>query len=402
MTKNGSGFLRWFCLVFIILGMSGMASAESINLVFQVVEPDSKPGLSVYLAGNFQGWNPGDSNYQLDDLGNGLYEISRSFEVGQTIQFKFTQGSWETVEKGPGGEEISNRVMRIEKSGIHNLKVAAWADGQPGTGIVTTITGDVKPVRVPNFLNEREVLVYLPPQYHQNPQVRYPVLYMLDGQNVFDAATSFAGEWSADESCEQLISEGKIRPLIVVAIANGRDQRIYEYTPWPDSTYTNAPSGGGEQHIQAIVDTLLPYINSTYRTLTGPENTGLAGSSLGGLMALYAAGNHQYTFGLLAAFSPSLWWKDGFPLTFARQNIIPGLKLYLDMGGREGNLGKNSGTYSLHVIQRLKKMLENGGFVNEKDLMVVKDADGEHNESSWARRLPSALVFLFSPAEVDN
>ncbi len=381
----------------VLVGVVGMASAETIDLKFQVTAPDSAAGLSIFLAGNFQGWNPGDPDYLLDDLGNGLYDISLSFEVNKFLQFKFTQGTWGKVEKGPDGEEISNRSLRVQDSGLKKYHVAAWAHEQPAKAQVSTVSGDVNLIKVPDFLAGRDVLVYLPSGYHDSTDTHFPVLYMFDGQNVFDEATSFAGEWKVDESCESLVSQGKMRSIIVVAIANGREQRIYEYTPWADLGFRDGKSGGGEYHMQTIVDDLVPYINQTYRTLSGPQNTGLAGSSLGGLMTIYAAGNFRETFGLFAALSPSLWWKNRYPKTFAEQSIQPGIRLYLDMGGRENSLGENSGSYSLNVVRLLKETLEKNGFGSD-DLLVVEDGMGTHNEASWARRFPQALKFLF-PAE---
>jgi predicted alpha/beta superfamily hydrolase len=401
MTIQRSGLFRLFLVIMAISGFQNMARAETSNLVFQVTTPDSTSGLSIHLAGNFQGWNPGDKDYLLDDLGDGLYEISLPMEKGHIIHFKFTQGNWATVEKGPDGEELANRSLHVKGSGSHKFHIASWAHQHPEANVVSTITGDVNIVEVPGFLNGRDVSIYLPPNYYKDLATRFPVLYMFDGQNVFDAATSFAGEWEVDESCERLIAQGKMAPVIVVAVANGQANRIEEYTPWPDSLYTNSPNGGGAQHLQTIVDVLLPYINSHYRTLTGPENTGIAGSSLGGLMAIHAAGKHQGSFGKIAAFSPSLWWKNEFALGFAKENIKPGIRLYLDMGAMEGNLGVNSGNYSLHIIQSFKKSLEDNGFVDGINFMVVQDALGEHNEATWARRLPGTLMFLF-PFEEGN
>ncbi len=149
------------------------------------------------------------------------------------------------------------------------------------------------------------------------------------------------------------------------------------------------------------MDKLVPLINARYRTLSGPENTGLAGSSFGGLMTLYAAGEFADTFGRLASFSPSLWWKKRQPLAHAAQRFEPGIRLYVDMGGQENNLledaDSNGNDDNLDDLQRLKKTLLGKGFSEGTDLMVVADPGGRHHESSWARRFPAALEFLFPP-----
>src|SRR5262249_10569905 len=154
------------------------------------------------------------------------------------------------------------------------------------------------------FLGGRRFWVYLPPGYHDS-SARYPVLYMLDGQNVFDRLTSFVGEWKVDETLERMIPAGEVAPIIVVAIDNGGTARIGEYTPWSDP---GDGGGAGAAHLTAIADVLVPHIDATYRTQTGPTHTGIAGSSLGGLMALYATYARPDRFGRNAALSPSIWW----------------------------------------------------------------------------------------------
>ncbi len=384
----------------LLLGLSNQGLAENVDLVFQVSAPNSAEGLDIYLAGNFQNWDPGQPKYRLTEIGEGKYEIPLSLKRDAILQFKFTRGNWGTVEKGPRGEEIPNRTLRVSDPGHQVFEIAAWADQNPGSTPVSSVVGLVEEVHCPGFLPDRKVLIYLPPNYFTS-DARYPVLYMLDGQNVFDAATSFAGEWKVDETCEELIASKRMRPLIVVAIANGSQKRSFEYTPWVNPDFRHGRTGGGDQHLRAIIDQLMPHINEHYRTLVEPGTTGLAGSSFGGLMALFAAGTYPETFGLIAAVSPSLEWNHGGPVEFARQRIQPGIRIYLDMGGRESDLpddGDGNGVDdSLDALRNLKRALEAKGFESELDLMVVEEGSGQHNEAFWARRFPAALVFLFPP-----
>jgi predicted alpha/beta superfamily hydrolase len=395
-------------LVFLListLAMAGAAGAETVDLVFRVSAPDSAAGLDIYLAGNFQGWDPGDPSYKLSDLGGGQYELTVPLELERILQFKFTRGNWSKVEKGPSGEEIPNRSLRVKQPGTHEFVIADWADKHPTPAVVSTITGQVQSVEIPDFLDGRPVLVYLPPDYEEDATRRYPVLYMFDGQNVFDAATSFAGEWKVDESCEQLIASSRMRPVIVVAVANGGGQRSFEYTPWQNSRFTQGETGGGGQHLQIIVDELVPHIDNNFRTLTGPQNTGLAGSSFGGLMTMYGAGLHRDTFGLFAVLSPSLGWNNWQPIDFAEKTIKPGVRLYVDMGGLEAGMttdhNHNGVDDNVEGLRKLKRALENNGFDSTVDLMVVEEEKGLHNEASWAKRFPAALVFLFPPEAED-
>jgi len=301
----------------------------------------------------------------------------------------------------PAGEEIANRTLLVEGPVTHHFLVASWADGSRGTPAAHTISGDVRRLDPSPFPDGRPVWVYLPPGYDAAPERRYPVLYMWDGQNVFDAATSFVGEWEVDETCERLIAAGRIPPLIVVALGNGAERRSREYTPWPDPDFRRGESGGGQEHLQLVVDRVLPRINREFLTLEGPRNTGLTGSSFGGLMTILAAGTHAETFGRLGIFSPSLWWHREQPNAFAAQHIRPGVRLYVDMGGRENNRvedGDGNGVDdSIDQLRRFAETLQGRGFEVGKDLMVVEDPAGRHHEDSWARRFPAALEFLFPP-----
>ena len=180
------------------------AVATSAEVAFEVTAPASTPpDATMYLAGDFQGWRPGDAAWALTRLPDGRWRIAASFTDGQPLQFKFTLGGWDRVEKGPAGEELQNRLCVAAGDTTLSLTVAGWADGALPR---STVTGDVRPLAVPGFLDGRRVWVWLPPGYDDDPGRRYPVLYLLDGQNVFDAATSFAGEWEVDESLARLIA----------------------------------------------------------------------------------------------------------------------------------------------------------------------------------------------------
>jgi predicted alpha/beta superfamily hydrolase len=388
------------CLAGLVSSTEGAPAdqRDTASVTFRVSAPTTTPpGDPVFIAGDFQGWNPGDPAYQLTDLGGLLYEITLDLTVGNTIQFKFTRGSWATVEKGPNGEEIPNRTHTVTGTETLELTVANWADSPP-----STITGDVTTHTVPGFLDGRRVWVYLPPEYHVRMDQHYPVLYMFDGQNVFDQATSYAGEWEVDETCESLIPAGLIEPLIVVAADNGGLNRIYEYTPWYDPEYGDG--GGGEVHLQEFITVLMPWVDTNYRTRTGPHNTGLAGSSLGGLMSLYAAYAHADVFGLIGALSPSIWWDDDELLSYAAGEPKSAAKVYMDMGTIEaGSLvdeDHNGIDDYIDDLRAMRDLMVGQGFVLDEDLMVVEDEGGMHNEWYWAQRFPVTLQFLFPPPPV--
>jgi len=257
-----------------------------------------------------------------------------------------------------------------------------------------TLSGDVSQVTVPGFLDGRPVWIYLPPGYRDHPERRYPVLYMADGQNVFDAATSFAGEWRADETLEREILAGRVAPLIVVAVANGGARRLDEYTPWADPRHGG---GGAAAHLRAWRAVLVPWVDARYRTLHDPAHRAVAGSSLGGLLALYAVFAHPDLFGAAAALSPSLWWDDHHLLAWlAAAPTWPEVRIYADMGGAESGDADHDGVPdAVADLRSLRDLLLARGLAEGRDLRVVEEPGAPHHESAWARRLPGALRFLF-------
>src|SRR6185436_13118305 len=173
-----------------------------------------------------------------------------------------------------------------------------------------TLTGDVRThddFHSKHLAYDRTVVVYLPPGY-QTSAVRYPVLYLHDGQNVFDQATAFGEEWHVDETAQQLIIAGRIEPIIVVGVYNTGEHRVDEYTPTP--LPDKGHGGHADEYGRMLVDELKPFIDETYRTLPDAANTAMGGSSLGGLLTLHLGLRYPTTFGKLAVLSPSVWWDD--------------------------------------------------------------------------------------------
>lgn len=229
--------------------------------------------------------------------------------------------------------------------------------------------------------NRRNILVYLPSSYLRSERP-YPVLYMHDGQNLFDPATSFAGAWGVDEALARAPKKG--RRAIVVGIPNMGVERIREYSPFVD---IQNGGGLGDLYLDFILQTVKPLIDERYRTLPDWESTGIAGSSLGGLISLYAFFRQPAAFGYVGALSPALWFADGAIFDAVREApFVPG-RIYLDVGTREGD-----GT--LANARMMRDMLVEKGYELGKDLMWVEDKGGMHNEAAWGRRLRGAFPFL--------
>lgn len=258
-----------------------------------------------------------------------------------------------------------------------------------------TLSGRVE--RHPDFRSEalggtRRVWVYVPPQYLFEPERRFPVLYLQDGQNVFDGATAFiAGmEWEVDEAAQKLIGEKRIEPLIVVAVDNGGERRAAEYLPTRDP---RAGQGGrADVYGRMLVSELKPWIDRTYRTRPGRESTAIGGSSFGAIASLYLGLRHAETFGGIAAVSPSVWWDGEWVLRFvAGLPSKPDTRVWVDVGTSEG-------PRAVPDTRKLRDALVARGWQEGKDLRHVEAEGAEHNEAAWARRVPAILEFLFPPA----
>jgi predicted alpha/beta superfamily hydrolase len=237
---------------------------------------------------------------------------------------------------------------------------------------------------------KHDFVVYLPPMYDEQADRRFPVLYMQDGQNLFDPDTCFSkgNYWHMGETADHLIGAGEIEPLIIVGIYNTGEHRIDEYTPVEDKRL-----GGGQADAygQMLTEELKVFIDHTYRTLPGRENCGLGGSSLGGLVTLYLGLRYTWMFSRLAVMSPSVWWRNRTILkAVAKIPHKPELKIWLDIGTKESQR-------ALPDAQELKVSLVKKGWVEGQDLAYMEAPDAEHNEAAWAARVAPMLKFLFPP-----
>ena len=262
-----------------------------------------------------------------------------------------------------------------------------------------TVVGTLKVARgieSPQLDNRRDVLVYLPPTYEKGDR-RYPVLYMHDGQNLFDAATSYAGEWRVDETMESLSREEGLE-AIVVGIPNMGARRLDEYSPFVVPRYGG---GLGDLYVAFIVNTVKPLIDGHFRTRPEKPHTGIMGSSMGGLISLYAFFRHPAVFGFAGIMSPSLWFAQAaiFPYVEAAP-FHPG-KIYLDAGTREFGdswpevvtLRTRSRRYYGRV-RHLKRILARKGYRPVRELLHVEGRGANHSEAAWADRLPGAIRFF--------
>lgn len=240
--------------------------------------------------------------------------------------------------------------------------------------------------------NERDLILYLPPGYEEQTARRFPVLYLHDGQNLFDGTTSFIPgmDWHVGQTADRCISEGKIEPLIIVGVYNTGKQRVREYTP------TRVPKLGGGQadrYAKFLTEELKAFVDEEYRILSGPEKTGIGGSSLGGLVSLYVGLKLPHVFGKLAALSPSVWWNQRVITRFAEAaRVHPRPRIWLDVGTREG-------PRTLQDVEQFREVLLQKGWRPGEDLHYERVEGGEHNEAAWSQRVGPFLGFLFPAGE---
>ena len=237
----------------------------------------------------------------------------------------------------------------------------------------------------PQLGDTRTLRIFLPPSYSLNPMKRYPVLYMHDGQNLFEAATAFGGvEWRVDETINDLVNQGRMDEVIVVGVDNGGSDRIYEYTPCCDPQYGG---GGANTYERFLLETVKPFVDQNYRTLTSSQNTAIMGSSLGGLVSTYIGRRQPTKFGKLAGLSSSFWWNNQMlPREVEASTVKVPVNIYIDAGTSSDGLPDTT---------RMRDALVVDGYVQGRDLYYYVAQGAGHNEAAWAARLHLPLTYLF-------
>ena len=254
----------------------------------------------------------------------------------------------------------------------------------------------IRPGRLEHFVLDseilggpREVTVYLPAGYDERDERRYPVLYMHDGQNLFEAHRSFipGQHWRLADAANEMIGHRKAEPMIIVGLDNGGPLRIDEYTPSRDEK--RKAGGRAADHARMLFEELKPEIDRRYRTKTDRASTGIGGSSLGGLVALWLALRHPDVFGYAAVMSPSVWWNGRDVLKDVEAFSGQRPRIWLDIGGREG-------IEALADARVLRDRLRQRGW-SDADFKFYEDRRGDHSERAWAVRAPMMLEFLLPP-----
>jgi predicted alpha/beta superfamily hydrolase len=242
---------------------------------------------------------------------------------------------------------------------------------------------------MPGLGRERTLRLYLPPSYESAPDKRYPVIYMHDGQNLFDDATSYAGEWGVDETMDAFARTRGFE-AIVVGIDNGGEERLRELSPWTNPKYGAAQ---GEQYMAFVVDVVKPFVDTHYRTRSDREDTAIAGSSMGGLISHYALLRYPQVFGKAAIFSPSYWFSNEVYVQTAAHPWPAGTRSYFYIGGREGD-------ESVADVRRMLPLLATPDHA-VRDVTLHVEPDAQHDERAWRAEFPRAVAWLFEVRPLD-
>jgi predicted alpha/beta superfamily hydrolase len=375
------------------------SAPEGLTIRLTSVPAGTPESAAVYVAGTFNGWDPAAAGSRLTRDGAG-YVITLPDTVRGTLAFKFTLGSWETVETTASGGDVPNRTVTVPPAGATSYTgaVAGWRHGPPAprphtaTASVSVLSDDFP---VPQLGRTRRVWIYLPPGYATSG-ARYPVLYLQDGQNVFDAATSYAGEWGVDEALDSLHRAGG-PDAIVVGVDNGGASRMNEYMPWP-SAIGHYGGGEGAKYVDFLVRTLKPYVDAHFRTLPDPAHTGIGGSSLGGLIACDAAFTHPDVFGRVLAFSTPFFLNPRlFGLARGLRPRQPASRFYFDTGLGEGATDRDLPDHAMaRSLEAMVDTLAAAGIDTAADVRALLPPDGEHAEWFWRREFPAAYRWLFA------
>ena len=355
---------------------------SQVRVEIIVVAPQLNENENIYISGNVPllgNWNPGSISF--DKINDSTWSKVFEFPIGKLIEFKFTKGNWGKQALDPGGKITGNNILLVANDTTITYRITKWSDIH--SDVSGKITGQVKyhPAFEGNNILPRDIIIWLPPSYDSIPHKKYPVLYMHDGQNIFDFTTSAIGvEWQVDETADSLIRINEIDEIIVVGIYN-TNKRSAEYKNTPD----------GNNYMKFIVSELKPFIDSTYHTLPDRENTAVAGSSSGGLVSFMLLWKYSDIFSKAACISPAFKIDDIDFVSNVKyySGDKKDIRIYIDNGaiGLEKEL--QPGIDEMLIALKEKEYEEN------KDLLWIKDSLAEHNESAWAKRVHKFLKFLF-------
>ena len=369
------------------LGVRANSTATEYRVTFKVTAKTLPEGSKLFITGDQEqlgDWDAG--SVPLDEQADGSWMKTFVFAAGSRLEYKITRGTWETEAVDADGAVPGNAVMTVRSNETVNIVVATWKDilhKQTVRKVEGQITGAVKYHRQMEGegINPRDVIVWLPPSYAKSRRKRYPVLYVQDGQNAFDPATSFTGvTWQLDKNADRLIRDGRMEEILIVGIYNTADRR---------EEYSDSPKG--HDYMRFVVKKLKPFVDKQYRTMPGREHTAVMGSSLGGLISFLLAWDYPQVFSQAACLSPAFEHRDidVVPLVAKYKGRSKNIRLYIDNGGVGVDEQLQPG------CEAMMSALQTHGFRIGDNLEWYRDPEAEHNEQAWSKRVWRPLVFFY-------
>lgn len=362
-----------------------MKDSDFIEFKLTTIVQDARP---IYITGNFNAWNPQESKYKLTKLEDETYSISieKTDDFPEHLEYKYTKGGWENVEINKYGNILGNRKLNTKSISLVEDTVELfrenWAPYKDEFFPIVELISDT--FEIPQLDKTRRVWALLPHDYYESNK-RYPVLYLQDAQNLFAEGSAY-GNWEIDKKLSILSEYGR-GDVIVIAIEHGGEDRLKEYM------FESNPvvlQGDGKKYIRFVTDTLKTYVDKNYRTLKDRDNTGIGGSSLGGLISIYGGFLYPEVYGKLMIFSPSLWAvpKINFPMIKFYNPFFT--KIYIYGGEKEGS-------EMVERIHAFKNLMDTYDDDKEKDLefKVSINPEGKHAEYYWSSEFPKAIEWLY-------
>ncbi|TDE05603.1 alpha/beta hydrolase [Flavobacterium hiemivividum] len=352
-----------------------------LHIILTTDEDDIRP---VYLAGNFNNWSTQDKEFVMKRIGTGVYhfKFTHDFDYPETLLYKFTKGDWSEVEIDSEGNRTENRST-TQHTGVQKEHVGRWRRNwlpfkQNYLPQVLLISDEFE---IPQLNRTRKIWALLPHDYDTSGE-SYPVMYLQDAQNLFNENAEF-GNWEIDKKLA-VMSEYKIGKIIIIAIEHADEDRIQEY----NVGRTILGKGQGKKYIRFVTKTLKPFVDNNFRTKKDRANTGIGGSSMGGLISIFSGLRYPKVFGKLMIFSPSLWVKPDMKIKMDEEQTED-TKIYLYAGGDE------SDTMIEHV-KNFKERAIASEFVKDKmKINLSINKEGKHNETYWSDEFPKAIEWLF-------
>ncbi|MEZ5041369.1 MAG: alpha/beta hydrolase-fold protein [Saprospiraceae bacterium] len=354
----------------------------TLSLIVTTKVDDDRP---VFIAGNFNNWQLPDEKYRLEKIKKGQYafHFTDVSALPPLLEYKYAKENWDGRELDQDGEDGPNRRL-LSDCRYKEEFIPGWRkDGLSyNPAFLPNIHIISEAFEIPQLIRTRRISAILPYNYQEETK-RYPVLYLQDGQNLFDDYAPF-GNWAIDKKLA-ILSEQGIGDLIVIAIDHAEEDRVKEFTP---SSGGSLGKGEGKKYVRFLADTLKPHVDKHFRTLSGRNSTGIGGSSMGGLISVYAGLMYPEVFGRLLIFSPSLWAAPNIHFHAINFHEAHDSRVYIYAGERESKT-------MVPNINKFKTALEQQGSGANIEFNISIDPQGQHNEARWGKEFPKAVEWLY-------